>query len=69
MDEERVLARLNRIDTLDRNGASPGQLLGELRSLLREAETLARRRATQDDGREEVVERLRTALARDIIGR
>ena len=67
MDESRVLARLDRIDALDRGGAEPGELLAELRGLLREAEELARE---QKDGRsgEEVVERLRTALARDIIG-
>lgn len=63
-----MLARLDRIGALDRSGAPPGQLLGELRSLLREAETLARGRTTDDDGTEEVVGRLRTALARDIIG-
>lgn len=68
MDEDRVLARLDRIDALDRSGAPPGQLLVELRSLLREAETLARERTTDDEGTEEVVGRLRTALARDIIG-
>jgi hypothetical protein len=68
MDEDRVLARLDRIDALDRSGAPPGQLLVELRSLLREAETLARERRTDDERTEEVVGRLRTALARDIIG-
>jgi hypothetical protein len=73
MEEARVLARLDRIDALDREGAAPGELLAELRGLLREAEdwtreqrTLAERRAA--NGNEEVVERLRTALVRDIIG-
>ncbi len=73
MDEERVLARLDRIDALDRKGAAPGELLAELRGLLREAETWTREQrsemnsnATSDNG--EVIERLRTALARDIIG-
>lgn len=63
-----MLARLDRIDALDRSGAPPGQLLVELRSLLREAETLARERTAGDERTEEVVGRLRTALARDIIG-
>jgi hypothetical protein len=68
MEEARVLARLDRIDALDRKGAPPGELLAELRGLLREAETWTseQRQATNDNG--EVVERLRTALARDIIG-
>ena len=68
MEEARVLARLDRIDALDRKGAGPGELLAELRKLLREAETCTREQpqATNDNG--EVVERLRTALARDIIG-
>jgi hypothetical protein len=68
MDESRVLARLDRIDALDRDGAAPGELLAELRGLLREAEELAREKPPTTNGPEEVVERLRTALARDIIG-
>jgi len=68
MDESRVLARLDRIDALDRSGAAPGELLVELRSLLREAEAVARERRQSTNGTEEVVGRLRTALARDIIG-
>jgi len=41
MEQARVLARLarlDRIDALDREGAAPGELLAELRGLLREAE-------------------------------
>ncbi|MDX6396937.1 MAG: hypothetical protein QOJ43_345 [Gaiellaceae bacterium] len=68
MDEARVLARLDRIDALDRGGAAPRELLAELRGLLRDAEELARIERPLTTGREEVVERLRTALARDIIG-
>jgi hypothetical protein len=73
MEEARVLARLDRIDALDREGAPPGELLAELRGLLREAEwwALEHRKAAENqttNGNEEVVERLRTALARDIIG-
>ena len=68
MDESRVLARLDRIDALDRNGAAPGELLAELRGLLREAEAQARDETATTGRTEEVVARLRTALARDIIG-
>ena len=68
MDEARVLARLVRIDALDRSGAAPGELLAELRGLLREAEELARAEQPAANETEEVVGRLRTALARDIIG-
>jgi hypothetical protein len=67
MEEARVLARLDRIDALDREGAAPGELLAELRGLLREAESWTREQR-QHTGNEEVVERLRTALVRDIIG-
>ncbi len=39
MDEARaVLARLDRIETLEREGAPPGVLLDELRGLVQEAE-------------------------------
>ena len=69
MEEARVLARLDRIDALDREGAPPGELLAELRGLLREAETWSREPRRATDGNEEVVERLRTALAGDIIDR
>ena len=69
MEEARVLARLDRIDALDREGAAPGELLAELRGLLREAETWTReQRQATTNGDEEVIGRLRTALARDIIG-
>ena len=72
MDESRVLARLDRIDELRRSGAAPAELLAqlraELRGLLREAEALTRETEGAKSGSEEVVGRLRTALARDIIG-
>lgn len=52
-----VLARLARIDALGRRHAPPGELLDELRGLLRDAET-----GTASTGTgEEVVERLCTA--------
>ena len=44
MDEARcVLERLDRIESLDRAGAPAGELLGELRELVREAEAWAAR--------------------------
>ncbi len=63
-----MLARLDRIDELDRTGAAPSELLAELRALLREAEAPARKHEDATSDTEEVVGRLRTALARDIIG-
>ena len=44
MEEARaVLARLERIEALDRKRAEPGVLLGELRELVREVEIWAKR--------------------------
>jgi hypothetical protein len=44
MEEARaVLARLERIEALDRARAEPGLLLGELRELVREVEVWAKR--------------------------
>jgi hypothetical protein len=63
MDESHVLARLDRIEALDRSGAPPRDLLPELRGLLREAEALART-APAAVSPEEVVERRRTAPQR-----
>ena len=57
MDEKRVLARLDRIDALDRTRAAPGELLAELRGLLSEAEAQARERTGAEADGEEVVER------------
>jgi hypothetical protein len=57
MDEARVLARLDRIDALDRTRAEPGELLAELRGLLSEAEQQARERSATAGHEEEVVER------------
>ncbi len=48
MDEARaVLARLERIEMLDRAGAAPGALLAELQELVCEAEVWARRERDQ----------------------
>jgi hypothetical protein len=44
MDEAHtLLARLDRIEALDREGAPPARLLPELRALVQEAEAWARR--------------------------
>ena len=76
-----VVARIDRIGALDRSGATPGELLAELRELVREAEAWAARsprepcdaateatRGAIEHETGEVVGRLRAALARDIIG-
>lgn len=67
MDEAaKVLRRLERIEELDRAKAAPGELLGELRALLREAEDWAR--AEGGDARaHDAVGRLRRSLERDMI--
>jgi len=57
MDEPRVLARLDRIDALDRTRAEPGKLLAELRGLLRDAEEQGHERVAATGDGEEVVER------------
>jgi hypothetical protein len=61
MDEARaLLARLERIEALDRAGAPAPDLLGELRELLREAEAWA---ALEGDERAELaLERCRGSL-------
>jgi hypothetical protein len=62
MDEARaVLARLDRIEALEREGASPGVLLEELRGLVQAAESWAR---LEGDARAHAaVERCDAALA------
>ena len=66
MDEATaVLDRLARIETLDAAGAPPDALLAELRALLAEAEAWSRLEGGHRG--EKAVERLRTALARDMI--
>ena len=66
MDEvTAVLDRLARIETLDSAGAPPATLLEELRALLGEAEAWSRLEG--GDRSAKAVERLRSALARDMI--
>jgi len=61
-----VIERLARIEALDRATADPAELLAEVRGLLRDAEAWVR--VEGGDAGEEAVERLRSALARDMIG-
>jgi hypothetical protein len=66
MDEaRRVLARLDRVEALHRAGAPAPELLAELRQLLQEAESWARREG--GDAGAQAVERLRSALGRAMI--
>lgn len=63
MEEARaVLARLERIETLEREGAPVPTLLGELRALLVEAEAWARAEPRQADLAEEALGRLKDVL-------
>jgi hypothetical protein len=62
MDEARaVLARLDRIEALEREGAPPGALLEELRGLVQAAEAWARLEA--DERAAAALERCASALA------
>jgi hypothetical protein len=66
MDEAvAVLERLERIERLQREGAPPRALLDELRALLDEAEEWARLEGGADG--EAAVQRMRSALARDLV--
>jgi hypothetical protein len=62
MDEARaVLARLDRIEALEREGAPPSVLLEELRGLVQEAEDWARLEG--GERAQEAIERCGAALA------
>ena len=66
MDEaQSVLERLERIRALDGAGASPGELLDELRELLAEAEAWVGAEGGEAGGH--AVARLRKSLSRDMI--
>ena len=64
-ESQAVLERLERIEALDRAGAGPTELLGELRALLAEAEAWSHTEG--GEAGESAVENLRVALARDMI--
>jgi len=62
MDEARaVLERLARIEALEREGAPPRALLGEVRELLREAETWLEREREPGELAAGALERCRLA--------
>jgi len=63
MDEARaVLARLERIEELERRGTPPGELLEEVRALLAEAEVWVRSEAGDTSAAEGALERCREAV-------
>ena len=65
MDEARVvLARLDRIETLEREGAPPGVLLEELRGLVQEAEAWVRTEG--GDRAKDAIERCASALGASV---
>lgn len=66
-EARRVLERLARIEALDRAKAAPGELLDELRALVREAEEWTRAEGGDAEA-DEAVRQLRASLARDMIG-
>jgi hypothetical protein len=61
-EARRVLARLERIEALDRGRAEPSDLLAELQALLTEAEAWARAEHPVPDAAIEAVERCRERL-------
>jgi hypothetical protein len=61
-EARRVLARLERIDALERDQALPGELLAELRALLGEAEAWARAERAVPDAAADAVQRCRQML-------
>jgi hypothetical protein len=68
MDEaEAVLARLERIEALEREGAPAAALVGELRSLVQEAEAWVRHEG--DERAAAALERCRSALAGPVTAR
>jgi hypothetical protein len=63
MDEARaVIARLERIDELEQRGAAAGELLEEVRGLLRDAEAWVRTEVAGTDLAETALDRCREAL-------
>jgi hypothetical protein len=64
-EARRVLERLDRIESMQREHARPGELLAELRALLVEAEAWAH--VEGGDAGERAAARLRCALSRDMI--
>jgi hypothetical protein len=64
VDEARsVLRRLERIEALERRGSPADVMLTELRALVAEAEAWVRVEPGPTEGAEDVIERLRHAVA------
>jgi hypothetical protein len=61
-EARRVLARLERIEALDRQHALPGDLLAELRALLGEAEAWVRAEHPVPEAAADAVDRCRDKL-------
>ena len=59
-----MLARLERIEALERDDALPGDVLKELRALLTEAEVWARTERTIPENTAQAVQRCQNALRR-----
>jgi hypothetical protein len=66
-EARRVLARLERIEALERDRAVPGVLLGELRALLDEAEAWARAERGVPNTAADAVEQCRQMLGRQML--
>jgi hypothetical protein len=63
MDEAlKVIRRLARIESLERDGCPAAALLAEVRALLREAEAWVQVEPTETGGAAEALERCRSAL-------
>ncbi|HST25439.1 MAG TPA: hypothetical protein VLJ76_05580 [Gaiellaceae bacterium] len=70
MDEARaVLARLERIEALERVGAPAGDVLDEVRGLLRDAEAWVRTEPAGTDLAETALDRCKDALRQAEIGK
>jgi hypothetical protein len=63
-EADKVVARLRRIDALERERAHPALLLAELRELVREAEAWTRAERGGTERAEAALERCREALDR-----
>jgi hypothetical protein len=61
-EARRVLARLERIESLDREQAQPADLLAELRAFLVEAEAWARAERTVPNEASQAMDRCRALL-------
>jgi hypothetical protein len=61
-----VLARLDRIETLERAGAAPELVLGQVRALLREAEAWVRAEPRGTEEASAAIDRCVSALSHEV---